>query len=439
MVKGKKHLDLVKRANLESGLKDNKSLKSMGKEFGVSTSTLSREITKHTYESFKGCYGRANQCVHRASCTVHDICNDCPGSGSRCAVCSFRRCNRICAKVEHIDCEKRHLRTAGVCNGCPDEAKCHLRKFFYIATRAQEDYEKKLRESREGAAIEAGELKRIDDIVSPKIKDGQSVHHIHASQPGAFNCNERTLSRYLHYGMFTAKRGDMKRSCMVRERKPKSGDYAHKVEKGCYAGRDYRSYEAFRAANPGMRPVFMDLVIGRPGGQCLLTLHWPDSAFMIARVIPNKCADSVIAVFDKLYEELGHDLFAKLFALILTDRGTEFSNPSRIERTADGKERCRVFFCDPMNSNQKSQLERNHELVREILPKGTSFDALTQKDADLALSHVNAYVRLSQSDRTPYDVFEFIHGEGNAARLAIAKINPTEVVLKPRLLGIEVK
>ena len=44
-----------------------------------------------------------------------------------------------------------------------------------------------------------------------------------------------------------------------------------------------------------------------------------------------------------------------------------------------------------MNSNQKSQIERNHELVREILPKGQSFDGLTQELANRALSHVNAY------------------------------------------------
>lgn len=98
-----------------------------------------------------------------------------------------------------------------------------------------------------------------------------------------------------------------------------------------------------------------------------------------------------------------------------------------------------MFFCDPMNSNQKSQLERNHEIVREILPKGVSFDALTQEQAYLALSHVNAYVRLAQGDRTPFEVFEFLYGEGTAAKLHIAKVDPKEVVLKPRLVGIEMK
>ena len=92
-----------------------------------------------------------------------------------------------------------------------------------------------------------------------------------------------------------------------------------------------------------------------------------------------------------------------------------------------------------MNSNQKSQIERNHEIVREILPKGVSFDSLTQDQAYLALSHVNAYVRYAHGNKTPYDVFEFLYGEGTAAKLHIAKIDPKEVVLKPRLVGIEMK
>ena len=162
MTKGKTHLGPVKRAGLEFGLGCGKSLKAMGRELGVSTSTLSREIRKHTYESFKGCYGRGNQCVRRATCTVHGICSDCPGSGSRCAVCSYRHCYRICRQVEYVDCGKRSLRTAGVCNGCPDERRCHQRKLFYVAERAQDDYRRMLKESREGAAIERGELDRID-------------------------------------------------------------------------------------------------------------------------------------------------------------------------------------------------------------------------------------------------------------------------------------
>jgi|LFRM01.1.fsa_nt_gb IS30 family transposase len=438
MTKGKRHLSAADRATFEAGLRMGKSLKQMGKLLGRSTSTLTRELRKHTYLSTKGLYGRGNQCVHRQTCQLHGVCKDMKGCLIKCALCEHRRCNQFCSKCEFIECPKRLQRTGGVCNGCPDEKGCHLRKFFYIADRAHEDYRRDLSEKRQGADIDKGELEYLDGIISPKVKDGQSMHHIYTSEPAAFTRNERTLSRYLHYGMFAAKRGDLKRSCMVRRRKPKSKDYEHKVETGCYLGRTFKDYGDFLSLNPGTAPVFMDLLIGRIGGKCLLTIHFVESALMLGILIPNKCAANVVAVFDRLYSELGPELFARLFPVILTDRGTEFSNPTRIETAPDGSRRTNVFFCDPMNSNQKSQIERNHELVREILPKSVSFDALGQEHIDLAMSHVNAYIRQSQSDRTPYDVFEFIRGPGIAAKLHIAKIDPRNVCLKPRLIGIQI-
>ena len=427
------------RAAFEAGLRMGKSLKQMSREFGRAPSTLARELKKHTCLSTKGLYGRGNQCVHRQTCQIHGLCKDIKECHIKCSLCEFRRCTQFCGKCEFIECAKRRQRTGGICNGCPDEKGCHRRKFFYIADRAHKDYRRVLSENRQGADIDNGELSYLDEIISPKIKDGQSMHHIFTSQPAAFTRNERTLSRYLHYGMFSAKRGDMKRSCMVKRRKPKSKEYEHKVETGCYIGRTFKDYAEFLSRNPGAMPVFMDLVIGRIGGKCLLTLHFVESAFMVGILIPNKCAENVIAVFDGLHGELGTELFGKLFPVILTDRGTEFSNPTRIETAPDGTRRTNVFFCDPMNSNQKSQIERNHELVREILPKGVSFDALAQEKINLAMSHVNAYIRQSQSDRTPYDVFEFIRGEGVAVKLHIAKIDPRAVCLKPRLVDIEMK
>ena len=423
------------RATFEAGLRMGKSLKQMGRLLDRSTSTLARELKKHTYLSTKGLYGRGNQCVHRQTCQIRGICKDMKECRIKCSLCELRRCTQFCGKCEFIDARSAASARA-VCNGCPDEKGCHLRKFFYIASRAHEDYRRVLSGSRQGADIDDGELSYLDGIISPKIKDGQSMHHIFTSQPAAFTRNERTLSRYLHHGMFTAKRGDMKRSCMVRRRKPKSKEYEHKVETGCYIGRTFKDYGEFLSRNPGAMPVFMDLVIGRVGGKCLLTIHFVESAFMIGILIPNKCAENVVAVFDgsttnsppALRQALSRDPHRPRHRV---------SNPTRIETATDGTA-ARTSSLRPMNSNQ-TQIERNHELVREILPKGVSFDALEQGQIDPALSHVNAYIRQSQSDRTPYDVFEFIRGEGVAAKLRIAKIDPWKVCLKPRLVGIEMK
>ncbi len=48
-------------------------------------------------------------------------------------------------------------------------------------------------------------------------------------------------------------------------------------------------------------------------------------------------------------------------------------------------------------------------------------------------------MRYAQGNRTPFEVFEFLYGEGTAEKLHIAKIDPKEVLLKPRLVGIEMK
>ena len=48
-----------------------------------------------------------------------------------------------------------------------------------------------------------------------------------------------------------------------------------------------------------------------------------------------------------LRDRLGVELFARLFPIILTDRGSEFSDPESIERGEDGQTTTRVYYCTP--------------------------------------------------------------------------------------------
>lgn len=433
--KKNKHFTPADRAFIEAGLRDGKSIRAIAEALSHDRTTVSREVRKHSVVSRKGTHYSPNQCARRATCAMHGLCKDRPGCGRVCAKCRERVCNDLCPQFERIECPKRFARPGMVCNGCPDEGRCHLLKTFYVAKVAQEQYATTLSDARAGAEADEYELAYIDALVSPGILRGQSVHHIFESNKDKFTRDERTVSRYLHDGLLSAKRGHMKRSCMVRLRK-RAREREYKVEKGCRVGRTYMDFQAFMEAHPGTHVVMMDLVIGHPGGKCLLTLHFPEASFMAAYLIPDKCAASVCAVFDKLWDDLGSDLFRKLFPVILTDNGSEFSNPSRIEKALDGMPRARVFFCDPMNSNQKSQLERNHEIVREILPKGTSFDNLSQETVSLVMSHVNSYVRYVQGNKTPYDTFSFYYGAEAAAALGVSHIDPNKVTLKPSLVGI---
>ena len=135
----------------------------------------------------------------------------------------------------------------------------------------------------------------------------------------------------------------------------------------------------------------------------------------------------------------------RLFPVILTDNGTEFSNPARIEFDADGSRLTSVFYCNAYASYEKPHVERNHEFIRLVLPKGTAyteptpFDGLTQHGVSLMMSHVNSYVRRGLGNKTPYDLFAREYGEDVAALFGISRIAANDVTLKPSLLGIEVK
>ena len=87
----------------------------------------------------------------------------------------------------------------------------------------------------------------------------------------------------------------------------------------------------------------------------------------------------------------------------MTDNGSEFSNPRAIEYDASGQQRTRPFYCDPSSPFQKPEIERNHELVRMVLPKGKSFDDLTQGDVDLLAYHINSLIREKLNDRPRSD------------------------------------
>lgn len=67
----------TERCRIEFGLAAKESERLIAKAIGVCLSAVSRKIRKHTCVSFKGCYGRANQCVRRADCRLTGVCGDC--------------------------------------------------------------------------------------------------------------------------------------------------------------------------------------------------------------------------------------------------------------------------------------------------------------------------------------------------------------------------
>ena len=146
--------------------------------------------------------------------------------------------------------------------------------------------------------------------------------------------------------------------------------------------------------NPDINIVQMDTVEGIKGGKVLLTIHFVNCSFMLAFLRDYNDAQSVIDIFNHIESVIGIDEFKRLFPVILTDNGSEFSNPSEIELNKNVEEaRTKIFYCEPGRPDQKGACEVNHELIRRVLPKGSSFNELVQEDINKLMSHINSYKR----------------------------------------------
>ncbi len=276
------------------------------------------------------------------------------------------------------------------------------------------------------------DIARVNKIISPLVRDGQSLHQIYLDHVDDLMCSEKTLYNYVNARLFDICNIDLPRKVKYRPRY-KQPDF--KVDRGCRIGRNYSDFQKFLEANPETTVVQMDSVIGRVGGKCLLTIYFVETSLMLAFLRDANTSGSVIRIINTLDRVLGAETFNRLFPVILTDNGSEFSNSKEIEyRDTVPYQRTKVFYCDPSFPYQKGACEVNHELIRRILPKGSSFDDLMQEDIFLMMDHVNFYKRKKLNNRSPYDTFSLFYGEDLLKKLGCLPVAAENTILKPELL-----
>ena len=425
-----KHLSIEERTTIKTMLDSSASFKEIARVLGRDCTTISKEIRNHLLFQKTGCYGHSfNDCANRRSCPVSGLCSD-PG-------CRFRRCSN-CSKC-HLHCQDYYKeycpdlsRAPYVCNGCCKRQKCTLEKHIYSAVSAQKEYQLVRSESRSGICISEAEALQLDGFISPLIQKGQSIHHICTSNPSEVMFSEKTLYNYVDSGIFSARNIDLPRKVSYKTRKSRHDSF--KVDKACRISRTYQDYLAFLEGWPDCPVVQIDSVEGRKGGKVLLTIHFVKAEFMLAFIRDRNTASSVFQIFERLYWELRPDRFLKLFPVLLADNGSEFSDPLALEMDAENNLRTRVFYCDPSAPYQKGAAENNHEFIRRILPKGTSFDNLTQADINFMMNHINSYTRSSLGDHSPYEMLRLFYGQEVLDILDAVLISPNDIILRPELL-----
>lgn len=415
-----KHLSFDERLEIEKGLKERASFKQIAKSVGKDCTTISKEIKNHIIYKNTGAIGRPFfDCANRYNCEFR----------VKGTLCNQKNCDHYKKEV----CEKL-TKPPYVCNGCSKRSSCTLSKQFYEASYSQKEYEENLRDVRTGITYSEEEINRLNEILKPLITDkGQSIHHAYINNLDSIMCSEKEIYNLIDMGTLEIKNIDLPRK--VRYRKAKKRITYYKVDKKCLEGRKYNDYLEFLKKNPDVNIVEMDSVEGIKGGKVLLTIHFVNCSFMLAFLCDHNDSKSVIDIFNMIEDELGINLFKKLFVVILTDNGSEFSNPNKIEISPKtGKKRTQIFYCEPRRSDQKGSCEVNHELIRRVLPQGISFNNLTQNDINKLMSHINSYKRKKLNNCSPLQLFNLMYGNEIANKLGIIEINSNEINLSRKLL-----
>ena len=352
-----------------------------------------------------------------------------PSNKSHCRYCS--RCSSICPDYCCLPCPKLQ-RPPYVCNACDLLKSCHKVKRFYDHLHAHTIAFSRISEPRKGLQLSPDELRFVSELVSPGIKNGQSLHHVCEAYKDQLPCCEKSIYNLIYSGLLDCRKLDLPRAVRFR---PRTKTRQHKVNRHCRINRSHADFLLYMQQHPDTPVVQLDSVIGRIGGKCMLTLYFTQAGLLLIFLREHNNAMSVCDIVNQLEEESGTDLFRALFPVLLTDNGSEFSDPDALERSLDGSLRTRVFYCDPGRPDQKGALERSHEHIRRVLPKGSSFDSFVQEDMNRLASHINSEIREKLNNRTPLQLFSFLYGEAALALLHLQPVKADQVCLKPRLLS----
>ena len=392
------HLSYEERKNIEDGLNSNKSINKIAKELNRAHSTILREIDRNKIYSKPSTFNNYNV--------------------------NFNK-DLSCSKLS---------KTPYVCNGCKSRSGCRKQRWTYYARKANDSYNELISSCRQGISLTEEEIYNINNVIAPLVKKGQTTNHLYINHPELLNFSKVSFYNYINNGVFEFGPLDFPR--IVKHKKRKNKKRRTRQEREILIGRKYNDFIEFISKNPNSNIVEMDTVEGlKTDSNCILTLFWRKSNFMLMFLLESQTIDEVTKVFEYLQQTLLEDDYKKLFQVILTDNGHEFFDILNIEcNHKTGEQISKVFYCDPGASWQKGGIEKNHEFIRYVLPKKTTFKNLTQNDCLIIANHINSLCRDSLNYNCPFKAMLFLCDEKILNMLNMYYIEPDQVQLNQKLI-----
>ena len=429
-----KHIDEDIREAIQDGIGRGDSARSIAKSTGVSPSTVTREVKANRTVRVPAKRDGARlavRCARYNWCeAVGTACEGCTHRYTLCRNCRSRSCIDSCPDFELKMCPTTESWPYVCPDRCPRRSRCGLPKCRYVASEAQAAHDARLVASRSGIDATPEQLERVNAIVVPLALRGHSFEAICAAHGDELGVSVRTLYNWQESGALRVKAIEMPMKVRLRPRKRKAPKGRPRVDR---TGRTHDDFLALPLSDRS-RVVQLDSVEGyETCATDVLSLHVVARGVQIYMKKGHADPAETVARLDELERAMGsRDAFE-----VVADRGVEFDDWEGMERSClePGARRCGVFYCDAMDSNQKSECERNHEQLRRILPKGrTDMDLLSAADVAECCSHVNSYPLARLGGLCPLDVLGALVPPRALGALGIRRVPSDEVTLRPWLM-----
>lgn len=410
----KKRLTIDNRINLQACIAKNLTWKETTRIVKKDRTTIYREL-KNYFIVRDG----KHTCQH---CKNYDFCKD---NGVVVGSMPESKCFDpiICKRLNHFPF---------VCNNCENNKKCNREKRYYDCVKAENRALSNRVGTRKRKQISEENINTIDNIVSPLIFKGQSIHHIYETNPFLKTiCCERTIRRLIYDRYLEAKAHNLLRYSRFKHKQTRLTNDDHKFHNiARLCKRTFTDLQNYLKAHPTCRVVQFDSVIGKKTDKyAILTITFPQERFQFGIKILKSNPESVYSHLHELFNHIGLEKTQAIFPILLADNGIEFSTFHNLEKFD-----IKVYFTNPYRSNDKAECERNHEFIRYIIPKGKSLDFLEQEDINKMFSHINSYIRESNQNKTPYELIKGRYGLSFLETIGIKYINPNDVTLNSSLL-----
>ena len=186
-----------------------------------------------------------------------------------------------------------------------------------------------------------------------------------------------------------------------------------------------------RASMPGMMDTILNLGLNDEVAAGLIAGN-PTPAF-------TRFVYDSYRRFIQMFSDVVMELSKKTFEVIIDEVKAAKGVKNDIDLDADDMKKLVDLFKAHYKEEkgedwQKAPIEKNHEYIRYVIPKGKSLDPYTQEDFTILANHINNTKRLQYNGKAPIELAASDEFRELFRVTGIQPIPADDVMLKPRLL-----